>query len=116
MIRRTCKQRKAIQSALDKDVNKWIRPNGDIWYKISPDHTFVGEDYVHLTLEDLIHSYELWSEIDPSKTAALEKLMKSKAGYMDKNEKGYTTKIKNGLDRIGMPELLPAGVEHTDAL
>ncbi|MCG7344270.1 S-layer homology domain-containing protein [Sporosarcina sp. ACRSL] len=106
----------AIQSALDKDVNKWIRPDGDIWYKISPDHTFVGRDYVHLTLEDLIHSYELWSEIDPSKTATLEKLMRSKAGYMDRNEKGYTTKINNGLERIDMMELLPAGVEYTDAL
>ena len=53
----------AIQSALDKDVNKRLRPDGDIWYKISPDRTFVGRDYVHLTLEDLIHSYELWSAI-----------------------------------------------------
>jgi hypothetical protein len=106
----------SIQSALEKDVNKWVRPNGDIWYKISPDRTFVGEDYVHLTLEDLIHSYEMWSDIDPSKTAVFEKLIRSKAGYMDKNNKGYTTKIKEGLDRIGMPELLPSGAEHTDAL
>ena len=106
----------SLQKALEIDADKWIRKNGDIWYKISPDHTFVGEDYIHLTLEDLIHSYELWVDVDPSKMAVFEKMLRSKASYMNQNGKGYTTKIKNGLDRIGMPELLPAGPEHTDAL
>lgn len=106
----------SLLAAIETDANKWIRPDGDIWYKVSPDHTFVGRDYVHLTLEDLIHSYEMWDEIDPSTTAVFEKLIRSKAGYMNTNGLGYTTKIKAGLDRIGMPELLPAGPEHTDAL
>ncbi|MBD7984933.1 S-layer homology domain-containing protein [Sporosarcina sp. Sa2YVA2] len=106
----------SLQSAIEKDVTKWIRPNGDIWYKMSPNRTLVGEDYVHLTLEDLIHSYEMWMDVDPSKTAVFERMIRSKAGYMNKNNKGYTTKIKNGLERIGMPQLLPAGLEHTDAL
>ena len=106
----------SIQTALEKDAAKWIRPNGDIWYKMSPDRTLVGEDYVHLTLEDLIHSYEIWKDVDPSKVAVFERMMRSKAGYMNEHKKGYTTKIKNGLDRIDMPELLPAGPEHTDAL
>ncbi|MBD7984727.1 S-layer homology domain-containing protein [Sporosarcina sp. Sa2YVA2] len=106
----------SLRSAIEKDADKWIRPNGDIWYKMSPDRTLVGEDYIHLTLEDLIHSYEMWLDVDPSKVDVFERMIRSKAGYMDKNEKGYTTKIKNGLDRINMPELLPAGAEHTDAL
>lgn len=103
-------------SAIEKDVNRWIRPDGDIWYKTSPDRTFVGRDYTHLTLEDLIHSYEMWTNIDPSKLPLFEKLIRSKAGYLNANQLGYTTKIKKGLERIGMPELLPAGEEHTDAL
>ncbi|WOV86818.1 S-layer homology domain-containing protein [Sporosarcina oncorhynchi] len=106
----------SIQSAIEKDVAKWIRPNGDIWYKMSPDRTLVGEDYVHLTLEDLIHSYEMWKDVDPSKVAVFERMIRSKAGYMNTHKKGYTTKIKNGLDRINMSELLPAGLEYTDAL
>ncbi|MFS0575625.1 S-layer homology domain-containing protein [Sporosarcina sp. 179-K 3D1 HS] len=106
----------SIQSAVVKDEKKWIRPDGDIWYKVDPDHTFVGRDYTHLTLEDLIHSYEMWSAIDESKLPVFERMIRSKAGYMDKNQKGYTTKIKEGLERIGLPELLPAGTEHTDAL
>lgn len=106
----------SIQSAIEKDKNKWIRPDGDIWYKVSPEYEFIGRDYVHLTLEDLIHSYENWSAIDPKVLPVFDEMIRSKAGYLNKNKLGYTTKIKQGLERIGMSELLPAGTEHTDAL
>ncbi|WP_342508674.1 S-layer homology domain-containing protein [Sporosarcina sp. FSL K6-2383] len=106
----------SIQTAVEKDKAKWIRPDGDIWYKISPEYEFIGRDYVHLTLEDLINSYELWSEIDPTRLPIFEEMIRSKAGYLNQNGLGYTTKIKNGLERINLPELLPAGSEHTDAL
>ncbi|MER2089022.1 MAG: S-layer homology domain-containing protein [Sporosarcina sp.] len=106
----------SIQSALEKEKNKWIRPDGDIWYKISLERKFSGRDYVHLTLEDLINSYEKWSVVDQAKLPVFEEMIRSKAGYLDKNKLGYTTKIKKGLERIGMSDLLPAGKEHTDAL
>ncbi len=106
----------SIQTALAKDKKKWIRPDGDIWYKVSPEYEFIGRDYVHLTLEDLIHSYEYWAAIDSKMLPVLEEMIRSKAGYLNKNKLGYTTKIKKGLERINMLELLPAGTEHTDAL
>jgi len=106
----------SIQKAIDKEKNKWIRPDGDIWYKISPEHEFIGRDYVHLTLEDLINSYENWSKVDESKLPVFEEMIRSKADYLNKNKLGYTTKIKKGLERIDMSDLLPAGSEHTDAL
>lgn len=106
----------SIQSAIEKEQNKWIRPDGDIWYKTTLKRGFDGRDYVHLTLEDLINAYEKWSVVDESKLPVFEKMIRSKAGYLDKNKKGYTTKIKKGLERIGMSDLLPAGAEHTDAL
>lgn len=106
----------SIQRAIALDEKKWIRPDGDIWYKIDPDKSFAGRDYEHLTLEDLINSYELWSKVDRTKLPVFERLIKSKAGYLNKNKKGYTTKIKEGLERINMSNLLPAGKEHTDAL
>ena len=64
----------------------------------------------------MIHSYEYWSAIDPKVLPVFEEMIRSKAGYLNKNKLGYTTKIKNGLERINMSELLPAGTEHTDAL
>ncbi|MEK5039808.1 S-layer homology domain-containing protein [Sporosarcina sp. FSL K6-3457] len=106
----------SIQTAIEKDKAKWIRPDGDIWYKISPEYEFIGRDYVHLTLEDLINAYELWSEIDPARLPIFEEMIYSKADYLNQNALGYTTKIKNGLERIGLLDLLPAGSEHTDAL
>ncbi len=107
---------RAIQRAIEKQQDQWIRDNGDIWYKISPDLTFVGDDYVHLTLEDLINSYKLWVDIDPSYLPTIEKLIKSKSTFLSNEKLGYTTKIYNGLKDIGMLKYLPEGKERTDAL
>ncbi|WP_153730560.1 S-layer homology domain-containing protein [Sporosarcina obsidiansis] len=106
----------AIEKAIQLEEKKWIRSDGDIWYKRAPDGSFAGRDYTHLTLEDLIHSYEMWSAIDKTKLPVFERMIRSKAGYLNTNKKGYTIKIREGLERIHMSNLLPAGAEHTDAL
>lgn len=106
----------AIENAIQLEENDWIRDDGDIWYKRAPDGDFVGRDYTHLTLEDLIYSYENWLAVDETKSDVFERMIRSKASYMNQNRKGYTTKIKVGLDRIKMSDVLPAGIEHTDAL
>lgn len=106
----------AIEKAIRTQENKWIRSDGDIWYKRAPDGQFIGRDYVHLTLEDLIKSYESWSKVDQSKAKVFERMIRSKAGYLNKTKQGYTTKIKDGLQRINMTKLLPVGPEYTDAL
>ncbi|MEK4024850.1 S-layer homology domain-containing protein [Sporosarcina sp. FSL W7-1283] len=106
----------AIEKAIALEEKSWIRDDGDIWYKRTPDGEFAGRDYTHLTLEDLIDSYENWLAVDEAKTPVFKRMIESKAGYLDKNKKGYTTKIKEGLKRIDMSNLLPNGIEHTDAL
>ncbi|WP_158233551.1 MULTISPECIES: S-layer homology domain-containing protein [unclassified Sporosarcina] len=107
---------RSIQQAIVLQKDKWIRDNGDIWYRISPDLSFKGEDYKHLTLEDLIDSYQLWQQIDRSYLPTLKQLIISKATFLSNEELGYTTKIKNGLKDIGLSEYLPKGKEVTDAL
>lgn len=104
-----------IQSAIDKEKDLWLRQDGDIWYKVSTDKQFIGRDYSHLTLEDLINSYKLWNKIDSSRLPVIEDLIRSKANYLSENKLGYTTKIKKGLKEIQMFELLPQGTELTDA-
>lgn len=106
----------SIQNAIRKEKSKWIRSDGDIWYRVNKQGEFAGRDYTHLTLEDLINSYKLWQNISPAQLETLEAYIRSKAGYLDRNQLGYTTKIKNGLEEIGMSELLPRGPEYTDAL
>ncbi|MDM5332400.1 S-layer homology domain-containing protein [Ureibacillus composti] len=107
---------KAIQTAIGKERDKWIRPNGDLWYKVDKDGNFVGEDYQHLTLEDLINSYRLWSEIDKSFLPVVEELIASKSGYLSVNNFGYTEEIKNGLEELNLTQYLPSGPMHMDAL
>lgn len=104
-----------IQSAIVKEKDLWLRPDGDIWYKVSTDKEFIGRDYSHLTLEDLINSYKLWSRIDSSRLPVIEELIRSKTKYLSENKLGYTIKIKKGLKEIQMIELLPKGSELTDA-
>lgn len=104
-----------IQTAIEKEKSLWIRSDGDIWYKVSTTKNFVGRDYSHLTFEDLLNSYKLWKDIDPSHLPVIEELMRSKAGYLSKNNLGYTTKIKVGLEEIHMSNILPKGPEYTDA-
>lgn len=113
---RYLKTARAIQRAITIQKEQWIRDNGDIWYKISPEGDFEGEDYKHLTLEDLIESYQLWKQIDPSHLPALKELIISKATFLSNEKLGYTTKIKKGLKDIGLYKYLPDGEEVTDAL
>ncbi|WP_107840851.1 S-layer homology domain-containing protein [Metasolibacillus meyeri] len=106
----------AVQKALATEKNKWIRDNGDIWYRVNKEGQFAGTDYQHLTLEDLIHSYRLWKDIDTTYLYVLEEMIASKAGYLSTNQLGYTMKIKNGLEAIDMMHYLPEGPLYTDAL
>lgn len=106
---------RAIMTAIEKDKHKWIRENGDIWYKMSSDGTLVGDDYQHLTLEDLINAYKLWSKIDPTYLTTIEEMIASKSSYLSSETLGYTTKIYNGLKDIGVLQYLPKGEERTDA-
>ncbi|MER1984418.1 MAG: S-layer homology domain-containing protein [Solibacillus sp.] len=106
----------SIQNALTIEKNKWIRANGDLWYRLNAKGEFAGTDYQHLTLEDLINTYTLWKDIDATKLPVIEEMIASKAGYLSTNNFGYTIKIKNGLEALGMLKYLPLGPQYTDAL
>ncbi|NYF25452.1 S-layer homology domain-containing protein [Sporosarcina sp. JAI121] len=107
---------RAIQTAIAADKEDWLRDSGDIWYRISPLRDYKGDDYKHLTLEDLINSYKLWRDIDPTYLPLLEEMIASKASFLSNEQLGYTTKIKNGLRDIDLMQYLPEGEERTDAL
>lgn len=107
---------KAVSTALQIEKDKWIRTNGDLWYRVNAKGEFAGTDYQHLTLEDLINSYKYWKEIDSSQLPVIEEMIISKANYLSVNQFGHTIKIKNGLEEIGMSQYLPKGPLYTDAL
>lgn len=105
----------SIQNAIALEKDKWIRDDGDIWYRVGANGQFVGRDYQHLTLEDLINAYALWKDIDPAQLPVIEQLIASKAGYLSANNLGYTVKIKKGFEELDMLKYLPNGPMYTDA-
>ncbi|HJF31952.1 MAG TPA: S-layer homology domain-containing protein [Sporosarcina psychrophila] len=107
---------RAVQTAIVAEKDDWLRDSGDIWYRISPLGDYKGDDYKHLTLEDLLNSYKLWKDIDPTYLPLLEEMIASKASFLSNEKLGYTTKIKNGLRDIDLLKYLPEGEERTDAL
>lgn len=105
----------AIYKAIELEKHLWLRDTGDIWYRVNPKKEFAGDDYKHLTLEDLINTYSFYSRIDQSKLPLIEEMMASKAKFLSANELGYTIKIQNGLEAIGKLHYLPDGELFTDA-
>lgn len=67
--------------------DKWIRPNGDLWYKITPDGKFVSNDYPLVTYNDLVYFSMVLKEIDGNVPKEIQKLLQSKTKWA--KEKGY---------------------------
>lgn len=105
----------AIHKAIELEKDLWIRDTGDIWYRVNPKKEFAGDDYKHLTLEDLINTYKFYSRIDQTKLPLVKEMIISKATFLSENELGYTYKIRDGLEEIGMLKYLPEGELFTDA-
>ncbi|WP_394141263.1 hypothetical protein [Cytobacillus oceanisediminis] len=97
---------KRIQIGLETEGEKWIRQNEDLWYKVNPDLTYHGTDYVHLTLLDLLKTYALWSKIDNNHNIFIDKLIRSKVAYLKNANISLTLTIKNHLKANGFEELI----------
>jgi hypothetical protein len=71
-----------VQEGINGLGMQWIRDDGDTWYKVNPDLTFIGRDYETLTVEDLLKTYGYWLKIDPSQLPIIETLLESKTSYL----------------------------------
>ncbi|WP_102273765.1 hypothetical protein [Cytobacillus massiliigabonensis] len=91
-----------VQEGINGLGKQWLREDGDTWYKVNPDLTFVGRDYELLTVEDLLKSYRLWSEIDQSQLEMIETFLVSKTSYL--KAAGFTipSDIQNELYSYGI--------------
>lgn len=72
-----------IRKAIESTGEKWIRPNGDLWYQINRDGTFDGGDYERLTLLDLQRHEKKWKELGGNPSPILQKLIESKEQYLN---------------------------------
>lgn len=95
-----------IQTGLEAEGDKWIRENEDLWYKVNPDLTYHGTDYVHLTLLDLLKTYALWEKIDGNRNVFIDKMIRSKISYLKNVDIALTLTIKNHLRANGYEDLI----------
>ena len=70
---------------LENTVDKWIMPDGDLYYSYGNDAKMITGDYPYLTYNDLLELQRLWTERHGEANAAVSKLMASKLAWMNKN-------------------------------
>lgn len=106
-----------ILIALEEDKNHWIREDtGDLWYQVSIDRIFQGNDYQHLTMSDLVYSYQLLKAIDENSEylKTIDFLLGKKFKYLDSNNLGTSVKLRQRLKEIDRLDYIPAGPELID--
>lgn len=72
----------SILKALSYQGNKWIKPDGDLWYRMNPDYSFEGIDYKVLTLEDLLIVQETLEVIGEPKIEMFDNFIITKYNYL----------------------------------
>ncbi len=81
-------------AGIELTENKWIMPDGNLYYSYYPDGTMRDGDYPDLTYNDLIGLNRLYSERHGKESEAISHLCKSKYGWMLKN--GVVAAMSNG--------------------
>lgn len=71
-----------ILKGLEHLGDKWIRDNGDLWYRMNPDYSFDSTDYKTLTLNDLLIVQATLEEIGYARIPMFDKYIKSKYNYL----------------------------------
>ncbi|MFI3210948.1 MAG: hypothetical protein R3Y64_07870 [Peptostreptococcaceae bacterium] len=80
-----------IMYFLEDTCDSWIKSNGDLFYGLRIQDRkdyFYGDDYVYVTLIDLLISQKNWKNINGDFNIFLNKLINSKLSYLDSNEYG----------------------------
>lgn len=64
---------------------RWIMPDGNLYYSFGNDGTMISGDYPYLTYNDLLELQGLYSSWNGTESPVLAKLMESKLQWMNKN-------------------------------
>ena len=92
-----------IKKAVEDSGTDWINPeNGDLWYQINEDHTFEGEDYPTLTLEDLTRSLTLFTELKIAYDPVFVELIQSKIDFIIENNITVKGRTIRQLKQLGV--------------
>jgi hypothetical protein len=95
-----------IRKGIEELGDQWIRDSGDLWYQVNPDLTFTGNDYEQLTLIDLLMTQENFEKAGIHRSKALDKLIRSKAGYLVREKKQLYPYVIEMLTSQGFKDVL----------
>lgn len=70
---------------IEYTVDKWIMPNGNLYYSYGNDGNMITGDYPYLTYNDLLELQKLYTKRYGAENSAAAKLMSSKLAWMNKN-------------------------------
>jgi hypothetical protein len=71
-----------IRLFINNSKDKWVSPNGDLYYALSPQGNYYAEDYVNITYVDLYVAKGILEYMEV-KDAAVEGLLAKKETYLD---------------------------------
>jgi hypothetical protein len=78
---------RSIRGAVEDMHKRFVKPDGDLWYGMTPDYTFVLQDYRELTLNDLIEAQGIIRQVEGEENPALQYLIDAKQGWLERNPK-----------------------------
>ena len=58
--------------------SRWIRPDGDLWYRVTPQGVFTTDDYPLVTYNDLVFFKHILKTVEGKIPAEIEKMYQSK--------------------------------------
>ncbi|MGI6554135.1 MAG: stalk domain-containing protein [Bacillota bacterium] len=67
---------------INNSADRWVKPNGDLYYALSPQGQYYAEDYVNITYVDLFVANSILDYMEV-RDAAVESLLKKKGDYLD---------------------------------
>ncbi len=70
---------------IENTADKWIMPDGNLYYSYGNNAKMITGDYPYLTYNDLLELQRLWTKRHGAENSAVSKLMASKLAWMDKN-------------------------------
>ena len=79
---------------IKNSAQRWVAPNGDLYYALSPEGKYYAEDYVNITYVDLFVANGLLDYMEV-KDAGIKDLLQKKGAYLDEIQ---APQVESNLD------------------
>lgn len=100
---------RGIRRGIEALGDRWIRDDGDLWYQVNPDLTFAGDDYLLLTLYDLLEAGRHWEAVGEPVGKAFRRLTAAKTAFLVEKGVALPPELQGQLRDGGFGYLIDGG-------